>query len=525
MNDTRGLAFCSSSCSQSYRYQLDGYVQDSSSVDGLISCSSLKLCLDECDMVVQAEFVFFLHLLRAINECEIMKAVLSMDNLLERFEMLKKTSLRRSFADFIFSTDIMKLALKNQMPADRTNYVVSRVWEIIWETREKLMDGDEEPADQVEFIEREIFQAVAKTTIDNILDLGTDKYIPKEIVELEVSKSLHNSQGTNRKASVIRDGLCKSEFSGLYFLEIEEDPLKKTTFIAKENGGFLKKVIIISQEPDFSDVIFRDVAENICSEDLLISLDFIFIKRYYALDTDSIDMTSQRFTVINLDQRAWINPGEDVFLARSLTPSTSYDPVSHFVLHLNFPAQNFVKESDYFFYMVSPDEAPRLTELMNDYISKEYLPIGSKARLVLKISNLEERLTALRDLCISHISEHKMVSIEIMPDDIFFEADDEDTIYSEEEKSYFKACEHEAKSELFLFDLAIKSNLDLSVVRACMQRMLYDVNLIFVPDKKADTLRIYRCLRLKRLYSDAAEPFNLNHLSFLFAALISNHEV
>ena len=236
-------------------------------------------------------------------------------------------------------------------------------------------------------------------------------------------------------------------------------------------------------------------------------------------------MTSQRFTVINLDQRAWINPGEDVFLARSLTPSTSYDPVSHFVLHLNFPAQNFVKESDYFFYMVSPDEAPRLTELMNDYISKEYLPIGSKARLVLKISNLEERLTALRDLCISHISEHKMVSIEIMPDDIFFEADDEDTIYSEEEKSYFKACEHEAKSELFLFDLAIKSNLDLSVVRACMQRMLYDVNLIFVPDKKADTLRIYRCLRLKRLYSDAAEPFNLNHLSFLFAALISNHEV
>jgi hypothetical protein len=519
-----GQGYCSATCYQISMDKLKSLKHDRQSETSLIKDSSLNVCLEECPKIAQAEFIFFLHLLRSISECDIMKLILSRDSLVDRFHALKLTPNKKAFADFIFSTDIMKLALKVQMPADRTNYVVSRLWEIAGEAREKLMGSEEDGEEQMDFVDREIFQAIAKTAIDNILDLGTENSQVKDIGELEASKSLYNSQATNGKESMIKENSHKSELHGLYFLELEEDPLKRATFTVKDNGGNQKRIIITSEEPDFSDVTFKVVADKICNEDLLPSLDFVFVKRYQYSQPEQDEIPTNRFSVIEFEQRTWVEPGEEIFLAHSLRPGVGYSQVNHFVLNLNFPTEYFVKEADYFFYLHSPAEASRLQDVVSSYLCREFLPIGSKAKLSLRISNLEERLTALRDLCISHMSDHKVVFIEVLPSDIMFEAEDEETIYSQEEIERYKTCEQEVRNERFLLNLALKACLDLSTLRMCLQSILCDKSLSILPDQKADMLRIYRCLRIVRLLSNATAGYQLHNLSFVFAALVQDSE-
>lgn len=516
--------FCSATCYQIFTDQFKNLKQGQLQVASLIKDSSLSVCLEECPKVAQAEFIFFLHLLRSISECEIMKLILSRENLVERFQALKNTTNKKAFADFIFSTDIMKLALKIQMPADRTSYVVSRLWEIAGEAREKLMGSEEDAEDQLDFADREIFQAIAKTAIDNILDLGTEKCAIKDLPELEAARSLFNSQATNGKESMMREHAHKSELHGLYFLDLEDDPLKKAGFTIKDNGGVMKRVFVTSEEPDFSDVTFKAVADTICTEDLLVSLDFIFVKRFSSPDLDPEEGSTKRYSIIEFDQRTWLAAGEEVFLAHSLRPGVGYSQINHFVVNLHLSAEYFVKETDYFFYLHSPAEAARLQETVSEYLCKEFLPVNCKAKLRLRIASLEDRLTALRDLCISHMSDHKVVSIEILPGDLMFEAEDEETIYSSEEVEHFKTCEQEVRSERFLLNLALKACLDLSTLRLCLQSILCDKALSLVPDQKADRLRIYRCLRISRLLSSSLASHHLHSLSFLFAALMPDLE-
>lgn len=488
----------------------------------------LQVCLEECANKAQAEFIFFLHLLRSISDCDIMKLILSRENLLKRLQTLQTLPNKKQLADLVFSTDIMKLALNISMTPERINHVVSRLWEIAGEARDKLhlIEEDITIDEQIDCVDREIFQAIAKTTIDNLLELGSKKLNSSCSPKLEMGEMNMEGQSSTSKDPMLNElsHKEKQEFKGLYFFDIEEDPLHTLHIVLRDNGNINRRFKILVEDAEVSEVTLQSIADCICREDLKPGLDFIFLKKSSQSTIDGEEEALERFSILNFSESVSSLLKEEIFVAHSSKPGMAYSPQQHVLIHLYFPAETFVKHSNYFFYIQSPFEMGKVQETTSKLLTQEYLPVGCSAKLRLDIRGIVERITALRDLCVSHMGDHKVLSIDVQPADVIFEAEDEETIYTKEELDYFKTCEHEVRSERFLLSLAMKACTELSTLRIKLKSMLSDPSLFQYDEVKANKLRVYRCLRASRILMRTTSKHRFHDLSFVFAGQYSNFE-
>lgn len=526
--DGRPLSFCSVSCFQIHSEQKQEFNFGQKNGEGTTRDTGLQVCLEECSNKAQAEFIFFLHLLRSISDCDIVKLILSRENLLQRLQTLQTQQNKKQLADLVFSTDIMKLALNITMTPERTSQVVSRIWEIAGEARDKLhcLEEDMGIDEQIDSVDREIFQAIAKTTIDNILDLGTDKLLRLFSPKLEITQMKTEGQSSSSKEPMMNElsNKEKHEFKGLYFLDLEEDPFQHFYFVLRDNGNVNRRFKVLAEPSEISEITFQSIADCICREDLKPGIDFIFLKKMIQPAIDGEDEPGERFSVVNFHDSLISKLNEEIYIANSVKPGIVYNPMQHLILHLNFSSDFFVKTSNYFFYIQSPFEMAKVQETVSRLITKEYLIESAKARLKLDMKGVVERLNALRDLCVSHMADHKVISIEITPADILFETEDEESIYSQEELDYFKTCEQEVRSERFLMNLALKASLELRVLKLKIKGMLSDPVLFHYEESKANRLRVFRCLRASRILTRSTMKHTFHDLSFVFAGQYGIHE-
>lgn len=512
--------FCSQGCYQTYiMSEKVGRKEVEEQMVKLVE-AGLQFSLEECQKKAQAEFIFFLHTMRALSECEILKLILSRENLVPKLQSLKTDQNKRNFTDFLFSTDIIKLALNIQMQPDRVNFIVSRIWEIAAEAREKIMGIEDELDDHIDTVDGDIFQAIAKNTIDVILELGSDRISLKKSTESEKVKASASSQTSSylKEGAASKDFASRQDMTRLQFVALEEESLKKMSVTVRDNGDILRKFTFLSSQEDFSDITVQMLAEKLCSEELYPTIDFIFLKRYPVSLPGRFLNQEKRISVIDFEENKWFNLPEDLLIARSVRPGSYYNPAVHFILNFHLSEENFVRAFDYFFYLQSPAEGPRLLELVAKLLTGDCLPKTSRANIKLMIPKFEEELRALRDLCVSHMADHKILSIEILPCHIVFETMEEETIYMDDELAYAKTCEEEIRSEKFLLNLAAHSGIDHVSLRLAFQSMLSDPQLSLLDEDRANKLRVLRCMRVAQLLSSSkGQNINLNRLSFIFA--------
>ena len=528
-NESRAetISFCSVICFQKHLEHNKGQNQDHKLDLPSLKDPGLQVSLEECANKSQAEFIFFLHLLRAISDCDIVKLILSRENLLQRLQKLQGVANKRPLADLVFSTDIMKLALNIQMPAEKISHVISRLWEIASEARDKLqcMDEDIGVDEHIDCVDREIFQAIAKTTIDNILELGSNRFKGYSSAKEDMNEANVESQ-TSGKEHMVTEPLSKdrTDHRGLYFLDLEDDPLKSISITVRDNGSVLRKFKILVEESGEEEITFQSIANCITREDLRPGLDFIFLKKIFTVALDGEEEPGDRFQVISFSESVLDFTGEEIHLAHSSKPSMLYHSQAHVIVHLLLSAEHFVRRSDYFFYLQGPFEMVKVQEVASRLLTREYLHPGCSARLKLDIKGVVDRITALRDLCVSHMADHKVLSIEVLPADIIFEAEDEETIYSKEELDYFKTCEQEVRTERFLLTLAQKAGLEMSELKLSLKGILGDCSLFRYEEEKANRLRVYRCLRVARLLTRLPARHSCHDLSFVFGGQYGVHE-
>ena len=518
--------YCSISCYEAYIES-----NKNSNFKDLFAClvekeGGLQVWLEECSSKPQAEFIFFLQLLRSISECDIMKLVLSRDNLLQRFNSLQSLMNKRTLCDFLFSTDIMKLSLNIQMTPERVNHVISQLWEIAVEARERIKSPDEDLSinDQIDSVDREIFHAIAKTTIDNILNLGTETNLKSTEQKMDIFSLRTEILSSSSRDIMMTENAFKdrSEQKGLFFVDLEDDFLKSFSLILRDNCSVHRRFNILEEESEPSQVTFQNIAEVLCREEMKSNTNFVFLKKH--TDIDPINGIITRYKLVDFSDTIIKYVDKEVFIAHGTRPDQVYDKKCHFLLLFNFPAEYFLKPLEFCYFVNSPLEIPIVLQFIEKNLTQEYLPLDSTASLRLNLQSIISRTNALKEFFASRMTDHKIISIEILPTDIVFEAEDEESIYSKEEIEYFKACEQDVRSEKFLMNLAKSASVELPDLMRLFRQVLCDDTLLKYADQKADRLRAYRCLRVARVLALGKHGFTIHHLSFIVASLIKDFE-
>lgn len=473
------------------------------------------ISLDECSSRQQAEKVGLFNFLRAMAQTDVIQSLISDNNKLARFHALQNADEVKGLTDLAFAIDTVKMSLRLPLEPARAEFIVKRLQEIIEDAKDRLIAEDGDLVfDQAERVEREIIHAIVKNTIETILELGSDhpryRFSPKKLNSRMAEETIFDlsSGSENDIPFEMAEGAC------VHFQDIDDEVLQTVMITVAENGGGQHRFRIQTHRDDAAGPFLEKLADIIKAEELYSSPEFVFVERRLDVDEHDIDSYISCLRVVPFHERVKNVIDHKLHISRNIASKTVFKPETHTVIHLHFKKESFMQELNFFANLENTEELPLFEHQVSAHLCRLFLPPGCPPLIALKLVRGREKLACLKDLFAGRQKDSKIVSIEVSGNDLVFNGQYEEHLYTKLELEFYDSFKNEVKSDRFMQSLAFCAGIEIADAKQHLELLLVDKELDKRPSPQADLLRVYRCLRIVRILESGYDLLNLHPLSF-----------
>lgn len=450
-----------------------------------------EILAEQVKTAYDAEFMFFLFTIRALCSSDLAKSLLTKDNLSTTYKLLQREQQTKKIHDFLFITDIFKLALKKDIPAANKTFVVQRVQSILKDAKIAALGSDQAPPE----IEREIYSMIAKNTLDTFVDI-------------HVARPLASSQG---------------QVAAMHSLTISEVPIYRRVLDLVESPDKIHKIHVTSLERNYSDILIQNIADTVRSESLEVS-DFCIVHKSKRLDLLGDETIQIRRVAVGETIEDWTN-GHTYLLARNIGLKGRFDPRNSITVHVHFGSPTFEKEIDLCYNIPvggSLEEVEnRVTQTLNAvFVHERVDPANPVIKFILP-EGLRDG-SGFSSLFKGRDDEAKVIQIEASIGNIVFDLSREHLIYSPDENRFFQSFVKDIQTPKYLEDLSELTGLSKDEVEGEMKRLIIESSLERLSVEAQETVVSLRCCRILLLAYRTHSLEGLHHLSFLFT---DNHHI
>ena len=447
--------------------------------------------LEQVGSPEEAEFIFMLYQLRMIFCTELVRSLLDKDNLSAKYEELRESN-PKHLNDLFLLTDIFKFSLGKEMPEKNQAFVVQRIQSIFSEAKQTSNRHSDTALD------RQLYMMIVKNTIDTLatLHVRTDQNNQKSI-----GGSILREGTSNGHTHAV---ITPETLNALQYVSLDELDLKRKTIVVTEGYYLEHHVQLVSRYPDFRDLNVNQLAD-ILRNDTLAEPNFLLAERVGKVDLIGIESSSIKILEGHVSMKGLLQ--KEILMVRNFGKMPFYSSRAMVTVDVYFPIGIFGQNMHFVYSLQKADDLELVQEAVNKELLKLFIPGDmTLPPYQLKVRSMTNRIKDLKELLLQP-EKYKTYQIIIDFDDIKFQIEREEALYSQSELEFFQAHCQDLRSEKFLTEAAAL----FSVPTQDLQKTLDKIE-----DRCSAPLKVGRVLRSLLIADLLRDLDSLHKLSFLF---------
>lgn len=519
------VSFCSQTCLQLYIQNLELAENIGQKLFNFKKIKMATVYVDECKTVFDSELIVMLHLMRCLTHCDHLKTVLDKWTDTTHYKYLESSQNLRGIEDLQFAVDLFLLALKQNLPPERSSAVMQRLKSICSAAKSSLSSNENSwPAEeQPGAIDREILLAIAKNCCDALLHIGREDSTSTALRDsnkenLDDKRCMNQEQAENGNhvspVKIIDRNVSKyastedsstqaneEETFSLEYLDLSEEKLFRSSLIVEENGGKKNRIHVLCQSPLYEDLTIQHVADVLKSENLFSLHEAIFIEK--KTNSDNSDSRNPRFVfrvVAPFEPLTeFCQQKSQLFMCPTNLPRVKIDPRTHKVAHFTMdcgPAGTL----DHFALVAHPSDFLHIQHDLATILTSRLVPGERGGKLSVDFTRVMQHFRGVQELFAGRAEEWKVCSFELGTADLHWDCREELRLYSEEEIAWVRERAAVVRRADFLEKMGrVAGGTETREVREKMEEWLGEASMGGVGVEEVEELRMLRCMRYLKL--------------------------
>ncbi len=437
-----------------------------------------EVYLEDVSSPEEAELMYFFYTLRGICKCTIVEKLISPDAIKLRIQELQQSQQTKLMQDLFFIRDIFRLAKNESMTQNIQAFVMQRIQMIFMDAKNSAQGIPDNAA-----FDREIYRMIIKNTVETLFEL-------------------YSAENNGTYSRMLFE---QPPATALHLMDLRDVPEQPVLALAIHEGP-MKVYSVKVIHPDM--ITISRIEETVRAEELSI-IDFIILEKKVKQHLTGFEVVEMRL----LDPIIRASGLGELHVARNLNGIVRYDPKQHVTIHIHFNEKYFNQEMDFLFNISPSDQLSHVLERVSAELRRVLLPrkIADRKIILLQLKEQAKFEESLKSLFSSKNQSFRLLQIDISPSDIWFDRDQERTIYPEFELQLFESFRSEVILDRFLTDLAGLISKPLDELRGTLNSLLREDQINI-----SQRLLENRYCRLIQLIERKRSIKDLHKFSFLF---------